>query len=391
MSILLVVLMLAAMFPTAVSAATVDAEAADIFDQKAVIVYAMDSEGNPMENVEYKVTNNTTGESVVIVTDSKGYADLNLDEYGSYKIEELPGEANEGKEYMNPTDFEVKEDNHNASIHFVIHLDKEPEVSVPEVHDTEVSKPEVSDPEEGPATPADQDFEVSAPEVSTPEVEDNDDGDTPTADNTPDENGEDDKTSGNVTEYPKLTTEHISYLNGYNDSTVKPNKSITRAEAAAIFYRLLEDQGTADATFTDVPSTAWYANEVNYLSSLGILKGYSDGSFKPNKAITRAEFSAIASRFDNLDTSETNVFEDVSEDNWAAKYINSAYAKGWITGYANNKFNPSNDITRAEVVTLVNRMLNREHEGDFENIYTDINKDNWSYDNILEASIDHEV
>jgi len=111
---------------------------------------------------------------------------------------------------------------------------------------------------------------------------------------------------------------------------------------------LLRNQGTAaGGQFSDVSANSWYSQSVNYLSSIDILSGYPDGTFKPGNAITRAEFATIASRFDQLVSTDSNAFSDIS-GHWAVGYINSASAKGWMNGYEDGSFKPNNKITRAE-------------------------------------------
>lgn len=199
-----------------------------------------------------------------------------------------------------------------------------------------------------------------------------------------------------VTPLGALETEiHLKYLNGYPDGSVRTDNAITRAEAASIFYRLLKDtykDGTASATFSDVNSGDWYSLAVSTLADMGVITGYPDGTFRPNQQITRAEFAAIASRFDDLNSSETNAFSDVSSDHWAISYINSAYARGWINGYTDGTFKPDNGITRAEVVKIVNTMLNRNPETLPEGInpYNDLTESHWAYIHILEASVEHD-
>lgn len=189
---------------------------------------------------------------------------------------------------------------------------------------------------------------------------------------------------------------HIKYINGYPDGSVKPDNSITRAEVAAIFFRLIKDTNktvTANGKFSDVNSGEWYAQAINYLASIGILKGYEDGLFHPEQTITRAEFAAIASRFDKLEASDKSTFSDVDPNHWAADYINSAYLKGWIGGYPDGSFRTESSITRAEVVKIVNSMLNRKIE--LSDIpadapqYTDLAKSHWAYCDIIEASTEH--
>ncbi|MDR1588760.1 MAG: S-layer homology domain-containing protein [Oscillospiraceae bacterium] len=196
---------------------------------------------------------------------------------------------------------------------------------------------------------------------------------------------------------PTLTDVHIKYLNGYEDGTVRPENDITRAEAAAIFFRLIADTDKSaplSSAFSDLDVGSWYYQDVAYLQHNGIIKGYPDGTFRPNDPITRAEFAVIASRFDKLESNVPNTFSDVEDSYWAAGYINSAVAKGWITGYPDGTFKPKEYITRAEVVTLVNRMLDRRIH--FEDLpeslekYNDLDTDYWAYCDIIEASFGHE-
>ena len=188
--------------------------------------------------------------------------------------------------------------------------------------------------------------------------------------------------------------DHIPYINGYPDNTVKPNNAITRAEVAAIFFRLLsspEKNNPRTSVFRDAVEGSWYTQSVSYLASIEILTGYPDGTFKPNQSITRAEFAAVASRFDQLAVTTTNAFPDI-ENHWAKDYINSAYTKGWVSGYPDGTFKPQQDITRAEVVKVVNTMLNRKIRP--EDIppgimrFTDY-ENHWAYADIVEASNDH--
>jgi uncharacterized repeat protein (TIGR02543 family) len=192
-----------------------------------------------------------------------------------------------------------------------------------------------------------------------------------------------------------FTADHIAYISGYPDNSVKPNNAITRAEVAMIFFRLLSDPDKnilRISTFSDVADGVWYTQAINYLTGIEILTGYPDGTFKPNRPITRAEFAAVASRFDKLSTTNQNAFPD-SEGHWAKDYINSAYAKGWVGGYPDGTFKPQQNITRAEVVKIVNTMLDRKIH--FEDIpegiknFTDI-AGHWAYTEIVEASNDHD-
>lgn len=160
-----------------------------------------------------------------------------------------------------------------------------------------------------------------------------------------------------------LTKEHIAYLNGYSDGTVRPNGNITRAEVATIFFRLLTDEVrdanlTYGNTFTDVPNGAWYNAAVSTLSSMQIINGYTDGSFRPNQNITRAELASIIARFAELKNTSGVYFTDIG-GHWAADNICLAAANGWITGYADGSFKPNRPVTRAETVTMINRVLER--------------------------------
>ncbi|MCL2164791.1 MAG: S-layer homology domain-containing protein, partial [Oscillospiraceae bacterium] len=182
---------------------------------------------------------------------------------------------------------------------------------------------------------------------------------------------------------------------GYPDYTVKPEQGITRAEAASIFYRLLQVEymeNNAVSAFNDVNDEDWFAQAINTLAELNIILGYEDGTFRPNDPITRAEFATIATRFDELSPADGIAFSDVSEDHWAVDFISSAYAVGWVGGYEDGTFRPEQNISRAEVVKIVNTMLNRlpEHlPEELENPYTDIEVSHWAYIHIIEASIEH--
>jgi uncharacterized repeat protein (TIGR02543 family)/uncharacterized repeat protein (TIGR01451 family) len=191
------------------------------------------------------------------------------------------------------------------------------------------------------------------------------------------------------------STEHRIYIKGYPDSTVRPDRNITRAEVATIFYRLLKDtykDGNAISTFSDVPFDAWFSEAISTLADLGIIIGYGDGTFRPNNPITRAEFATLAARFDKLAAVEGIAFSDVPSAHWAAEYIHSAYAKGWVNGYEDGTFRPAQQITRAEVTKIVNTMLERLPEELPEmliNPYIDIIETHWAFIHMMEASIEH--
>ncbi|MDR2713022.1 MAG: S-layer homology domain-containing protein, partial [Clostridiales bacterium] len=193
------------------------------------------------------------------------------------------------------------------------------------------------------------------------------------------------------------TQKHISYINGYPDGSVKPDNNITRAEVAIIFWRLLkspEKNYPVTAAFSDIKGDESYAQAVKYLAQMGIIQGYEDGSFRPSRGITRAEFVAIACRFDDLENSNINPFTDLTGSHWAYAYIISANLKGWISGYPDGEFKPQNNISRAEAVKIINRMLGRginlaDLPIDLPG-YTDLKQSHWAYCEIMEATVSHE-
>ena len=157
--------------------------------------------------------------------------------------------------------------------------------------------------------------------------------------------------------------DHYAYIVGYPDGNVEPNGNITRAEVATIFFRLLTEKvRTANSTqsnsLSDVTRGQWFNHAVSTLSSMGIVKGHNDGTFAPNAPITRAEFAAIAARFDDKNRDTSSKFTDIAS-HWAKNEIGIAANKGWINGYPDGTFRPNQYITRAEAMTLVNRVLNR--------------------------------
>lgn len=194
-------------------------------------------------------------------------------------------------------------------------------------------------------------------------------------------------------------TDHFAYVIGYPDGTVHPNGQITRAEVATIFFRLLKDEVrdgafTTSNSYSDVAYGKWYNNPISTMSALGIITGYPDGTFKPNKPITRAEFAAIAARFDETQSGKSATFSDVI-GHWAAKEIGIAYANEWIKGYPDGTFKPDQNITRAEAMTMINRVLERKPESPAD-LLTNMNKwtDNmdtskWYYLDVQEATNSH--
>lgn len=199
---------------------------------------------------------------------------------------------------------------------------------------------------------------------------------------------------------PWLTNEHINYIIGFDDGDVHPDWSITRAEVATIFYRLLTEEArdlmwSTTSIYPDVKQDAWYYLAICTLTNGGLLEGYPDGNFYPNQPITRAELSTIISRFDTkfgkLEVTES--FAD-AEGHWAEAYIEFAAARGYVIGYPDGSFRPDQPITRAETVTMVNRCLKRvvDEEGLVEGYITwpDNEPGTWYYHEILEAANYHD-
>lgn len=194
------------------------------------------------------------------------------------------------------------------------------------------------------------------------------------------------------------TDDHIAYMSGYPEGDFRPDVDMTRAEAAQMFYNLLLDKDTAaEATFSDVPANAWYAEAVNALASIGVIEGIGDNQYAPDRAITRAEFTAIAMRFADLETGGENIFSDVAENAWYYDYVVGSIQYGWINGYPDGTFRPENTISRVEVTTIVNRMLGRSADENFVDShadelrqFTDVNDSHWGYYNIMEAANAHD-
>ena len=211
--------------------------------------------------------------------------------------------------------------------------------------------------------------------------------------------------SGGTQEKPDETppttlndTDHYAYIVGYEDGTIRPNGHITRAEAATVFFRLLTDKArdanlTDRSPYPDVSAGDWYNKAIATLSRMGILSGYEDGSFRPNATVTRAEFAAMAARFDTEAKPVDTPFTDLTGC-WAADEIAKAYGKGWVNGYGDNTFRPNGPITRAEAVTLINRVLRRLPETDKdllpdERTWPDNPETFWGYLALQEASNSH--
>lgn len=192
---------------------------------------------------------------------------------------------------------------------------------------------------------------------------------------------------------------HFAYIVGYEDGTVRPNANISRAEVAAIFFRLLKDDVrddnlTANSVFTDVAFGKWYNKSISTMAKIGIVKGRTANAFAPNAPITRAEFAAICSRFDRSNVEIKSDFNDIS-GHWAENEIRRAASLGWIQGYTDGSFKPDQNITRAEAASMINRMLHRLPETVDDLLdgmiqWPDNQPSDWYYINMQEATNSHD-
>lgn len=194
--------------------------------------------------------------------------------------------------------------------------------------------------------------------------------------------------------------DHTAFLVGYAEGTFGPERNMTRAEVTTMFARLLTEQIEADktysSTFNDVAKGCWAANYIGYMQQFGIVTGYEDGSFRPDAPVTRAEFAAIASRFEKL-TQGSASFTDVPDTHWAVRYINFAATRGWVTGYEDGTFKPEYSITRAEVAAVTCRLLERSadqtyirsHIGELRT-FADMTESHWAYWYAMEAANGHD-
>lgn len=193
-------------------------------------------------------------------------------------------------------------------------------------------------------------------------------------------------------------TDHFAYVIGYKDGLVKPYGLITRAETTTIFFRLLKDSVRdssllTSSTYTDVPDNYWANTAISTMTGLGIVQGRSTTTFDPQSPITRAQFAAICARFDTGTSSGTQIFSDIS-GHWAEKYIQRAAELGWIKGFEDGTFRPDTYITRAQAMTMINRVLNRipEEESDLltgMNVWPDCTPGDWFYLAVQEATNSH--
>lgn len=198
---------------------------------------------------------------------------------------------------------------------------------------------------------------------------------------------------------PKLNTaDHFAYVQGYPDGTVKPAGNITRAETAAILFRLMDDTSrnnyySTKSGFRDVASGSWYNTYVATLNNAGVITDSSNGYFRPNEAITRAELAAMLAKFSET-TGAANYFNDVSASYWAANAIAICAKLGWITGYPDGTFRPDKNVTRAELMAMINRATGRAPKSADAFLpgmktWIDNTSDKWYYLDVQEATNSH--
>ncbi len=191
------------------------------------------------------------------------------------------------------------------------------------------------------------------------------------------------------------TEEHICYVNGFTDGLFHPGETLSRAEVAVIFYNLDPTIRGGSKSFTDVKADAWYADAVSALASKGIMNGYTDGSYKPTRAVTRAEFVVILAALSGKKPKPAKTaFLDVPQAHWASGAISLAETSGWVKG-SGGLFRPEDTITRAEAVTAINRFLGRTPDKDtidsdpIIRYFPDVTPDKWFYYDVMEAAVSH--
>ena len=192
------------------------------------------------------------------------------------------------------------------------------------------------------------------------------------------------------------TENHFAYMQGDDKGTFRPNDNMTRAETAQMLYNLLLDTShSGSATFSDLPADTWYTEAVKTLAAKGIIRGYTDGTFRPDAPISRAEFVAMLSRFTSMSSGEM-IFSDIPSNHWAYQHIVSATSKGWINGYPDGTFRPEQNIARAEAAKVTNGLLERSADEAYVNANASINRfpdvatNHWAYYEIMETTVSHE-
>ena len=191
---------------------------------------------------------------------------------------------------------------------------------------------------------------------------------------------------------PEPEYEHKAYISGYDNGKFKPDGNITRAETASMLYRVLDTESDNEKlTFSDLVNGAWYIEPIEEMSKAGVINGYTDGTFRPDNEITRAEFVTMIMQLKTVSEFESVPFSDVDKSLWSANYIYSAYKAGYIDGYEDGTFKPDSPITRAEAVKIINSVLERTDMSNTENPFNDVSDKHWAYNQILEAVINHNV
>jgi hypothetical protein len=197
------------------------------------------------------------------------------------------------------------------------------------------------------------------------------------------------------------STDHIAYVQGVGGGKFNPNGSMTRAAAAQMLYNLLTSTSremyySTSSSFSDVPSGAWYCAAVSTLANAGVIDGYTNGTFGPNKPITRAEFIKLVVAMYGVDDSATASYTDLKAGNWAYPYIATATSNGWITGYTNGSCGPTRSMGRGEAVTFMNRVLGRSCDLSYVSAnrgsivtFTDVYTSLWCYGAVMEAANGH--
>ena len=215
-----------------------------------------------------------------------------------------------------------------------------------------------------------------------------------------DEKGAISKIEYKVTKNAVETVKAISYIKGYPDGTFRPQANVTRAEAAQMFATLLNggaNFGTSSATRFSDASDDWFSKAVNYVVAKGLISGYPDGTFKPNESITRAEFAQMISGYVKNEKKSTTDFQDV-KDHWAKDAIDKLYGNKNVSGYPDGSFKPNAKITRAEAVTILNSVFDRNTSAlSLNNVnksalnkFSDVNEGFWAYYNIIDAANSHD-
>lgn len=194
-----------------------------------------------------------------------------------------------------------------------------------------------------------------------------------------------------ITTAVAVAADHGKYMEGYPDDTFKPERNVTREEVAMILYRVyhLSDAAMSDMNYSDVSKDDWSASAIAAVTKTGFMIGYPDGTFLPTQSITREEMAGVVARLKPLQGIATDAFSDIS-GSWARDAINSVSQAGILKGHADGAFHPNSNTTRAEAITIMNRLLNRGPlTGVNTPAWSDVSPNYWAYGDIEEASTDH--